>query len=82
MGDLVDQALAARGPAAETRHVRLRPRLVDEDQAAGVGITSPRPPFGPPFDDVRTILLRRMDCLFLKDKPSSFNAMQIVVVAH
>jgi hypothetical protein len=82
MRDLVDQTLTAGGPAAETRHVRLRPRLVDEDQAAAVGVTSPRTPFGPPFDDVRTTLLRGVDRLFLNDKPSSFNATQMVVVAH
>ena len=57
MGRLADQALAARPPTAERRHVGLDPGFVNENQAAGIDAGLPGPPAFPVAGDVRPVLL-------------------------
>ena len=62
---LVDQALAARSPPTQTRHIRLRPGLVDEDQAPGIELGLIGFPVRSLLGDVRQILLGGVDRLSL-----------------
>jgi hypothetical protein len=58
-------ALTARGPAPQRRHVGFGPSLIDEHKAGGV---NPIPVFGPlcpPTGDIGTILLGGNQRLFL-----------------
>jgi hypothetical protein len=64
MRHLGPEALAARRPASEGRHVRLGPGLVDEDEAGWIDLRlMPLPP-GAAARDVRAILLAGEDGFF------------------
>ena len=58
------KTLATRRPSAQWRHVRLRPRLVDEDEALGVDPFLISLPAVAPPGDVRTVLLGGKDAFF------------------
>ena len=82
MRRLVNQTLAPRSPAAQTRHVGLGPRLVDEDQTPCINFAGERSPVVAALDDIRAVLFRGVDRLFLKVRPNSFNASQIAETEH
>ena len=56
VGRAADQALAARRPAPERRHVRLGPGLIDEDEPAGVNPALILLPLPAPPGDVGALL--------------------------
>lgn len=58
-----DQALAASAPAAQRRHVRLGPGLIDEDETGRINLCLIFFPLSSPPGDVRTALLAG-DCGF------------------
>ena len=58
------EALPARSPAAQRRHVGFDPRLVDEHQARSLDPALMRLPAGPFTDDVGTVLFGGMDRFF------------------
>ena len=64
-GTLAGQALAARRPAAQRRHVGLGPGLVDEDQAGGIDAALVRRPLRAPPRHVGTLALAGDQRLFL-----------------
>jgi hypothetical protein len=65
------QALSARRPAPQRRHVGLGPGLVDEDQAGWVDARSVFQPLRPAADDIRPALLAGNQRLFLKLNPAA-----------
>jgi hypothetical protein len=67
--DLVNEPLAARRPAVETRHIGLGPGLIDEDQARGIDAALIGPPARPMAAYVRTVLLACNERLFLSVTP-------------
>jgi hypothetical protein len=58
------QPVAAAAPAAQGRHVRLRPGLVDKDETAGLEAVLMPPPAGAPTRDVRPIPARWRERFF------------------
>lgn len=60
---LADQALAANAPASQRRHVRLGPRLIDEDEPRRINFRLIFFPLHAPPGDVRPVLLA-CDCGF------------------
>jgi len=66
VGRLGDQPAAARPPAPKRRHVGLGPRLVDEDQTPRIEVRLAVKPGLPLAQDVGTVLLGRVGCLFLR----------------
>ena len=79
---LIDQAFTTWGSPSKPGHVRLGPRFIDEDQSSGVRVLRPRAPLSPSSDDIRAVLLRRMDRFFLNESPIFFKAWQSVESAH
>lgn len=63
-GCLGDELLAPGRPAADRRHVRLGPGLVDEDEAPGVNPALICLPLCPPPRDCRPILFDGEQCFF------------------
>jgi hypothetical protein len=66
MRDADPQALSPRGAAMGSRHVGLRPGLVDEDQPLGIEVGLGVKPGLPVFQDIGTILLAGVRGLFLR----------------
>jgi hypothetical protein len=64
-GSLPDEALAARRPASQGRHVGLGPGLVDENQPGRIDADPMLQPLQASAGDVRTILLAGDQRLFL-----------------
>jgi hypothetical protein len=58
------QALAARSPAVEGRHVGLDPGFIDKDQAARVEVGLEGPPALSPAGNIGTGLLKGEQCFF------------------
>jgi hypothetical protein len=69
MRDLVHEPLALRRPASKAGHVRLRPGLVDENQALGIDEPLIGSPARTMASYVRAILLLRDEGLFLNVTP-------------
>ena len=67
--DLVDEALALRGPAVEAGHVGFGPSLVDEDETGGIDAALIGSPARPMPADVRPVLFARDERLFLRVTP-------------
>src|SRR5579871_4496342 len=59
MRSLVDQPSPLRRPAAQSGHVGLRPRLIDENRTFGIDQALIRSPARPMTACVRTVLLAR-----------------------
>lgn len=68
--NLVDQTLAAWGPASQARHVGLDPGFVDEHQTDGIDTALVGAPTGAMPAYVRTILLAGDEGLFLNVTPT------------
>jgi len=73
----VNHPLADRGATSKTRHVRFRPGFIDEDQASAVEVALMFTPVCSPRRHIRTILLLRVDRLFLNEIFRRLSAMQI-----
>ncbi len=69
MRDACTQPLATRGAPALARHVRRRPRLIDEDKLFGIEVELVIEPLFASLYDVRAVLLARMGGLFLNVRP-------------
>src|SRR5690606_32312527 len=65
------EALTARRPAAQRRHVGLGPGLVDEDEAGRIDPAPIPGPLCPPSGDIRAFLLTGDQRLFLCVSPSA-----------
>lgn len=61
----IDQTFTPKAATTQPRHVGLCPGLIDEDQPTRVDARPPENPLGAACRDVRTVLLRRVDRLFL-----------------
>ncbi len=70
VGDRPQQANAAPTAAALAHHVGGGPGLVDEDQAIGVQLGLECHPMRPRGSDIGTLLLARVERLFLSVSPS------------
>lgn len=78
----IDHALSVRCATTQACPVRPGPRLVYEYQSFCVDARlDVAPRFATPRN-VRAVLLRCMDCLFLKVKPSRLSARQMADSAH
>ncbi len=73
-------ALATPGPPPEPRHLGRSAGLVDEDQLFGVEVELAVEPGLPRFEDVGTLLLRRMRGLFLNVRPCRSRKVQTAVI--
>lgn len=58
------QTFAARRSAAKTRHIRGRPRFIDEDQSGRRDRPGPQAPVLTALNDIRAILLGRVQRFF------------------
>jgi hypothetical protein len=67
---MADQSFALGRTTAQTRHVRLGGRLVDEDKPGRIEPALPAFPSPPGLGDVRSVLFGRMERLFLYVSPS------------
>ncbi len=63
-------ALSSLGTPAQTGHIRLRARFIQEDQPGRVEADLPPPPCPPGLGDVWTVLFAGAECLFLYVSPS------------
>ena len=61
----VDQPRAALTAASETNHIGFGPGFIDEDQSGGRQAGLALTPFGSGLGNVRSVLLRRVQGLFL-----------------
>ena len=80
--NLREQPLPLGRTPAKTRHVRLGPGLVDEDQAAYIELFSACFPVFSSLRDIGTVLLSRVDRLFLKEMPIFMRAVQTADSLH
>ena len=80
LGDGIDHALAFGSPAVEAGHRGRTEGLVEEDEPTRVEAGPDDLPLGPFDCDVRPVLLRRPERLFLSEKPKARNACQIVPI--
>jgi hypothetical protein len=76
------QTLADRCSATQSRHVRLAPGLVDEDQAMNIVAGLIGSPLGASCRNIGPILLRGMQRLFLKERPIRRSAMSTADTLH
>src|SRR5437588_10293399 len=74
---LGEQAPAARGAAVEPGHLGAGAGLVDENELIGIDEGLRRAPDPAPRRDVRTVLLRGAERLFLNDRPRRATADHI-----
>jgi hypothetical protein len=79
---MADQSLPARGTAAQTRHIRLGRRFVEEDKPGRVdpSLTALPAPAGP--RDIRPVLFRRMERLFLYVRSMRANTQWIAPIVQ
>jgi hypothetical protein len=82
MRHLLNQTLAHRSPAPQTRQVGLAPGLVDEDQAMNILAWLIGSPPRASFGHVGPILLGGMQRLFLKLNPIRRSAMSTADTLH
>jgi hypothetical protein len=68
-GNAGAQSLASTAATIAPRHVGGRPGFIDKDQLVGIEIELPLKSFLSTFQDVGTILLRRVAGLFLRVIP-------------
>jgi hypothetical protein len=64
VGNVIDQACPPRSSPSRSRHIGLRPRLIEEDQLLGLQVGKLITPGSPFSSDVRTLLLRGLQDFF------------------
>ena len=77
-GRSIDQALAPGTPAIAPGHVGGGARLVQEHEALRIHVALPHAPASPVARHVRPVLLGGPQRLFLCDRPSRRNVLQMV----
>ncbi len=74
------EPLALGSTAAKARHVGGRPGLVDEDEPSRIEVELALEPGFPARQDVRTVLLRGVNTLFLNVRPRESKKRHSVVI--
>ena len=72
-------SLATKRTPVSTRHVRLGPGFVQENQPIDGRVTQSQFKLLASYNDILTLLFRRPQRLFLKVKPTCFKARQIAI---
>jgi len=82
MRDRGNQSFATRSPTAKTRHLRVRPGFVDEDEPPRIESDLPRFPLEAFFRNVGAVLFGRAERFFLKEIRNLCSAIQMADREH